>query len=44
MVLGETGDMSGEAASRASLDLPGRQQELLEGRRGARQARRRSCS
>ena len=30
MVLGETGDMAGEAASRASLDLPGRQQELLE--------------
>jgi beta-glucosidase len=30
MVLGETAYMSGEAASRASLDLPGRQQELLE--------------
>jgi beta-glucosidase len=30
MVLGETQDMSGEAASRTSLDLPGRQQELLE--------------
>jgi beta-glucosidase len=30
MVLGETADMSGEAASRASLDLPGRQEELLE--------------
>jgi len=30
MVLGETSQMSGEAASRASLDLPGRQQELLE--------------
>jgi beta-glucosidase len=30
MVLGETTNMSGEAASRASLDLPGRQQELLE--------------
>lgn len=30
MVLGETFDMSGEAASRTSLDLPGRQQELLE--------------
>jgi len=30
MVLGETANMSGEAASRASLDLPGRQQELLE--------------
>jgi beta-glucosidase len=29
-VLGEKADMSGEAASRASLDLPGRQQELLE--------------
>lgn len=29
-VLGELRDMSGEAASRASLDLPGRQQELLE--------------
>jgi beta-glucosidase len=30
MVLGETAYMSGEAASRSSLDLPGRQQELLE--------------
>jgi beta-glucosidase len=30
MVLGETASMSGENASRASLDLPGRQQELLE--------------
>jgi beta-glucosidase len=30
MVLGETRDMSGEAASRASLDLPGRQQELFD--------------
>jgi beta-glucosidase len=30
MVLGETASMSGEGASRASLDLPGRQQELLE--------------
>ncbi|MET0554013.1 MAG: beta-glucosidase BglX [Vicinamibacteria bacterium] len=30
MVLGETAYMSGEAASRASLDLPGRQQELLQ--------------
>jgi len=30
MVLGEEGNMSGEAASRASLELPGRQQELLE--------------
>jgi beta-glucosidase len=30
MVLGEIANMSGEAASRASLDLPGRQQELLE--------------
>ncbi len=30
MVLGETDHMSGEAASRSSLDLPGRQQELLE--------------
>ncbi len=30
MVLGETQDMSGEAASRTSLDLPGRQEELLE--------------
>jgi beta-glucosidase len=29
-VLGEERDMSGEAASRTSLDLPGRQQELLE--------------
>jgi len=30
MVLGEKAQMSGEAASRASLALPGRQQELLE--------------
>jgi beta-glucosidase len=30
LVLGEHADMSGEAASRASIDLPGRQQELLE--------------
>jgi beta-glucosidase len=30
MVLGENAEMAGEAASRASLDLPGRQQELLE--------------
>jgi beta-glucosidase len=30
MVLGEKADMAGEAASRASLDLPGRQEELLE--------------
>ena len=29
-VLGQTGAMSGEAASRASLDLPGRQRELAE--------------
>jgi beta-glucosidase len=30
MVLGETQDMSGESASRTSLDFPGRQEELLE--------------
>lgn len=30
MVQGETADMTGEAASRASLDLPGRQEELLK--------------
>lgn len=30
LVLGEGQDMAGEAASRASLDLPGRQQELLD--------------
>jgi len=30
LALGETQDMSGEAASRAYLGLPGRQQELLE--------------
>ena len=29
-VMGELDNMAGEAASRASLDLPGRQQELLE--------------
>src|SRR5207245_7477100 len=30
LVLGEAGDMSGEAASRSSLALPGVQQQLLE--------------
>lgn len=30
MVLGEKANMAGEAASRASLDLPGRQEELLK--------------
>jgi len=30
LVLGEAADMSGEAASRTSLDLPGDQQKLLE--------------
>jgi beta-glucosidase len=30
LVLGEAQDMIGEAASRSSLDLPGRQQELLD--------------
>nr|BBH96092.1 beta-glucosidase [Thermogemmatispora argillosa] len=30
LVLGEASDMSGEAASRSTLDLPGRQLELLE--------------
>ena len=30
MVLGEDVDMAGEAASRGSLDLPGRQEELLK--------------
>jgi beta-glucosidase len=30
LVLGERGDMSGEAASRASIGLPGVQQQLLE--------------
>ena len=30
MALGENADMAGEAASRASLDLPGRQEELLK--------------
>ena len=30
LVLGEIANMAGEAASRGSLDLPGRQQELLE--------------
>jgi beta-glucosidase len=30
LVLGEMHDMSGEAASRQSLDLPGREQELME--------------
>ncbi|MGZ7079307.1 MAG: glycoside hydrolase family 3 N-terminal domain-containing protein [Thermoanaerobaculia bacterium] len=29
-ILGETGEMSGEAASRASIDLPGSQEQLLE--------------
>ena len=30
MVLGENADMAGEAASRASFDLPGRQEELIK--------------
>jgi len=30
LALGESGDMSGEAGSRANLDLPGNQQQLLE--------------
>jgi len=30
LALGESGDMSGEAGSRAFLDLPGNQQQLLE--------------
>ena len=30
LVLGERGDMSGEAASRSALDLPGVQEQLLE--------------
>jgi beta-glucosidase len=30
VAVGESADMSGEAASRASLDLPGRQQDLLK--------------
>ena len=30
MVLGESQDMTGEMASRSSLDLPGRQEQLLE--------------
>jgi beta-glucosidase len=30
VVLGESADMSGEAASRSSLDLPGRQNDLLK--------------
>ena len=30
LVLGEAADMNGEAASRATLDLPGRQLELIE--------------
>jgi len=30
MVLGENADMAGEAASRGSLDLPGRQEDLLK--------------
>jgi beta-glucosidase len=33
LVLGELSNMSGEAASRASLDLPGNQQQLLEPQR-----------
>ncbi len=35
MALGETQDMSGEAASRAHLGLPGRQEDLLEAVAGA---------
>ena len=39
-VMGELANMSGEAASRASLDLPGRQEELLKAARRPRQAGR----
>jgi beta-glucosidase len=35
VVLGETADMSGEAASRASLSLPGAQEQLLEALHGS---------
>jgi beta-glucosidase len=35
LVVGETEDMSGEASSRASLDLPGAQRELVEAVRAA---------
>ncbi|MBO3803338.1 MAG: beta-glucosidase BglX [Candidatus Brockarchaeota archaeon] len=35
VVVGERGDMSGEAASRASLDLPGLQEELVKAVHGA---------
>ena len=41
--LGETADMSGEAASRALARPPGRQQELLRGRHRDREAGRRWC-
>lgn len=35
VVVGETADMNGEAASRSDLGLPGRQQELVEAVHGA---------
>jgi beta-glucosidase len=35
LVVGETADMSGEAASRSVLDLPGRQMELVRAVQGA---------
>ena len=30
LAVGETREMSGEAASRSNIDLPGRQEELIE--------------
>src|SRR5207244_5830323 len=44
LVLGEAGDMSGEAASRSSLALPGVQQQLLEAERLDRKSTRLNSS
>ena len=38
LALGETREMSGEAASRSVLDLPGNQEDLIAGGQGERQA------
>ena len=46
LALGETREMSGEAHSRSTLDLPGRQEELIRGDPGRRRTSRSwsSCS
>ena len=41
LAVGETREMSGEAAARSTIDLPGRQEELTQSDRGDREAARR---